>query len=154
MHTGTQEDEKHCVLGFVYHGISTPKDLQVMMLDMTRMQYGEAGQGTYGENYFMGTLDMFSASMKEICEDYEFEGLIKLGPAEDERLNARLKACAATVWDRWQNRATQGWCEHCGKGGAELMQCGGCGKVSYCSKDHQKLGWRLHKLTCDSKKRS
>jgi len=34
------------------------------------------------------------------------------------------------------------------------MKCGGCMKVFYCSKDHQKLDWKTHKNLCETVKKS
>lgn len=62
---------------------------------------------------------------------------------------SRLKLCASTVWRRWSNRDTVGWCNFCGTGDGFLMKCSGCKKVSYCSKEHQKSDWKLHKLLCE-----
>ncbi|TVY32413.1 hypothetical protein LSUB1_G008067 [Lachnellula subtilissima] len=61
----------------------------------------------------------------------------------------RMKACAKRVWARWQNRDSEGWCEHCGKGGKELKRCRGCrmAKIWWCCREHQLAGWSLHKHT-------
>ncbi|KAL7416183.1 hypothetical protein BDY24DRAFT_381288 [Mrakia frigida] len=34
------------------------------------------------------------------------------------------------------------------KGGAELMKCGRCHAVRYCSQEHQKADWKAHKNIC------
>ncbi|KAH3846764.1 egl nine homolog 1-like [Dreissena polymorpha] len=41
-------------------------------------------------------------------------------------------------------------CAICGKS-ANLKYCSGCGKVSYCSRDHQIQDWRQHKAKCKKK---
>ena len=38
-------------------------------------------------------------------------------------------------------------CELCGKL-EDLLLCGGCKEVWYCSRDHQKCDWRKHKPDC------
>ena len=43
-------------------------------------------------------------------------------------------------------------CGHCRKNDSgvktKLRSCSGCGVVRYCSREHQKLDWGTHKLTC------
>lgn len=146
--TGNREGENHGVLGFRH----PDKPEVYLVVDMTRMQYGTAGRGLYGENYFLGTLDSYVSSMGKICER-----LIDVGHGasymemESSEIEARLIRCARRVWERWQNREKEGWCEHCGKGGPNLKMCGGCKKVAirYCCKEHQVAGWKLHKHSCE-----
>jgi hypothetical protein len=124
-----------------------------LVVDMARMQYGATGRGTYGESYFLGTLSGFVGSMQQnICTQlvpkYEVER-ISLGINEENEV--RIRECANRAWKRWQNRKTEGWCDYCGKGGPDLMQCGACKKtkVRYCCREHQVAGWKLHKHTCE-----
>ncbi|CAI5965613.1 unnamed protein product [Closterium sp. NIES-64] len=42
-------------------------------------------------------------------------------------------------------------CDRVGGGGVKLRNCGGCGKVTYCSRECQKTHWPSHKLTCPCK---
>ncbi|TVY32412.1 hypothetical protein LSUB1_G008066 [Lachnellula subtilissima] len=49
MTTGSKDSEEHGVLAFPCPG---RKDKQQFVVDMTRMEYGDVGRGTYGENYF------------------------------------------------------------------------------------------------------
>lgn len=37
-------------------------------------------------------------------------------------------------------------CEVCKQ--PATQKCGGCRTVFYCSKDHQKQGWKKHKFSC------
>ena len=39
-------------------------------------------------------------------------------------------------------------CEYCLKPADK--KCGQCKKVSYCTPEHKKKDWKLHKLTCKS----
>eukprot|EP00752_Nemacystus_decipiens_P011513 g10223.t1 len=41
-------------------------------------------------------------------------------------------------------------CVKCGKGGTGLMMCARCRKVAYCSKECQRLDWKVHKRTCSA----
>lgn len=149
MTTGSRDNEGHGILAFPCPG---RKDKQQFVVDMTRMEYGDAGRGTYGENYFLGTLDGYMKSMRRICVDPE---LVNTWDACHTALGSeaetRMKACAKRVWERWQNRESEGWCEHCGKGGKELKRCRGCrmAKVWWCCREHQLAGWTLHKHTCE-----
>lgn len=40
-------------------------------------------------------------------------------------------------------------CAVCGKGGLQL-RCSRCHSVYYCSKEHQKIDWKKHKVNCSS----
>ncbi|KAI1085187.1 hypothetical protein F5B20DRAFT_589950 [Whalleya microplaca] len=55
------------------------------------------------------------------------------------------------VW-RPTIRASKGECRSCGKReteeGGELLSCGRCKEVKYCSRECQKNDWKLHKLAC------
>ncbi|TVY28619.1 hypothetical protein LHYA1_G002356 [Lachnellula hyalina] len=149
MTTGSKDSEDHGVLAFPCPG---RKDKQQFVVDMTRMEYGEVGRGTYGENYFLGTLEGYMNSMRGVCVDPErvntWDACCTALGGETE---TRMKTCAKRVWERWQNRDSEGWCEHCGKGGKELKRCRGCrmAKIWWCCREHQLAGWSLHKHTCE-----
>lgn len=151
MSTGSRDNETHCVLGFPHESAAG----MMFIVDMSRMQYGAAARGSYGDNYFLGSFSDFDDSMKNICTE-----LIKIETSrrvdiQDVEEDKRLKSCAQRVWDRWQNRESEGWCEHCGKGGKDLLRCGGCETVTirYCCREHQVAGWKLHKHTCEKSKK-
>ncbi|PVH72699.1 hypothetical protein DL98DRAFT_609844 [Cadophora sp. DSE1049] len=152
--TGGMNDEQHIVM-IIPHP-TMPRE--GFVVDMTRMQYGEAARGPYGENYFLGTDAEFLMSLKEICDGPKdmVKAMItegEVGTVEAYERVLRLENCAKRAFERWQNREKQGWCEHCGKGG-KLMKCGACKTkaVWYCCKEHQKAGWKLHKWTCEKPK--
>jgi hypothetical protein len=93
---------------------------------------------------------MYTDEDKKICDnfnDVHRNHEMNMQPCPDRD---RLKACARRVWDRWQNRETQGWCAYCGKGG-KLLRCSWCktAKVWYCCKEHQVSDRKLHKHTCE-----
>jgi hypothetical protein len=150
MSTGARDNEAHCVLGFPHQDAAG----MMFIVDMSRMQYGAAGRGSYGENYFLGTIDDWIESMKNICAELIKVDLSSTVSISDMEEDKRLKNCAQRVWDRWQNRESEGWCEHCGKGGKNLLRCGRCktAMIRYCCKEHQVAGWKLHKHTCEKTK--
>lgn len=39
-----------------------------------------------------------------------------------------------------------GKCDVCQK--SATHKCGGCHEVYYCGKEHQKVGWKIHKKIC------
>ncbi|KAL8996922.1 MAG: hypothetical protein Q9169_003681 [Polycauliona sp. 2 TL-2023] len=39
-------------------------------------------------------------------------------------------------------------CDNCKASSSQLLLCGGCGKVRYCSKECQKAAWKAHKVQC------
>jgi hypothetical protein len=147
--TGALDKEPHVVLT-----IAHPENKNLAYIaDMTSMQYGKAGRGAFGENYFLGTWSQFwDEHIKGVCEDATFSRCApkaRIFPKDEKR----LMGCAKRVMERWLNREKEGWCEHCGKPGKELLRCGGCRdkKVWYCCKEHQRAGWKLHKHTCEKK---
>jgi hypothetical protein len=150
--TGGIDDANHSVLGFANPADRSDPE-RVLVVDMSRLQYGEAGRGKHGENYFMGTMKEWFGSMKKICGEVSVEGpvseRVRLRPGDG--LEERLMHCAKRAWGRWLKRETEGWCAFCGKPGPKLMRCGACKekKVSYCCVEHQKSDWKLHKHTCE-----
>ena len=119
------------------------------------MQYGEAGHGLHGENCFIGTWDNYRDSMREICGELKDVTITHYLGATGSENEVRLQACVKRVFQRWEKRDIEGWCEFCGKGGKELLFCGGCNKavVRYCCKEHQKMAWKFHKFTCERGRR-
>jgi hypothetical protein len=152
MYTGVKEDERHCVLLFTRPEVDRES---FPVVDMTRMQYGEAGRGTYGENYFLGTLEKFLSSMKRVCgmaaQTFMDQESLICSICPTKEIEERLKACAERAWRRWLKRNEEGWCDFCGKGGQGLFRCEACKVkvVRYCCKEHQQAGWGLHKFCCE-----
>jgi hypothetical protein len=109
------------------------------IVDMARMQWGDNGRGKFGEKYYMGTLDGFYDVMEKVCGDMKEQG-IGATHINNSEFTELLTACAKRVWERWQNREKEGWCDYCGIGG-KLLRCSGCRtkKVWYCSPEHQKV---------------
>ncbi|KAG4440083.1 hypothetical protein IFR05_004426 [Cadophora sp. M221] len=153
--SGAHSSENHCVLAFRHpsNGDIFSKE-NYYIVDMTRLQYGEAGYGTYGETYFLGTYEEHLTSMSKICGELEFNRMVTAtkDQTNEPENQVRVKECAMRAWERWMNRDKEGWCEYCGRGGVELKRCGACKgrKVWYCCDEHNRKGWKLHKLTCES----
>ncbi|KAL2068624.1 hypothetical protein VTL71DRAFT_14961 [Oculimacula yallundae] len=161
--SGAKSGENHCVMAFLpqphpFLQLSSyikggEIDLsKFLIVDMTRLQYGEASFGTYGETYFLGPFAKYIESMKHICGDLRLRRVIPktTGRVNEPENQIRVKECARRAWERWENKEKEGWCDYCGRGG-ELKKCGACKgrKVWYCCGEHQKKGWKLHKMTCE-----
>ncbi|KAF8859931.1 hypothetical protein BDZ45DRAFT_801176 [Acephala macrosclerotiorum] len=146
MSTGNRDGQQHSILGFK---VGDSNDDWVVV-DMTRMQYGEAGRGTYGEPYFLGRIKNYS--LGEFYEKAVLQPQAEFVDTPMQNANEkRLKACSKKVFERWQNRENEHWCSYCGKPGDTFMKCGQCKTktVWYCCKEHQAADWKLHKLTCE-----
>lgn len=149
--TGFAQESLHSVVGFPGPGSNNAD----YFVDMSRMQFGEAGRGTFDELYFLGSSDAWVDSMDKVCGGLEHHNTVT-HVASNEHTEL-MDACAARVWERWQNRENEGWCDYCGVGASarSLQNCGGCkeAKVQYCCKEHQVSAWKLHKYTCEKVKK-
>jgi hypothetical protein len=96
---GSEQESLHSVLAFLRPG----SRLCDFMVDMTRMQFGEAGRGSSGEPYFLRTTDAFMNIMTNVCDEVEELGIgaSHVGISEHTEV---LNTCAERVWERWQNR--------------------------------------------------
>lgn len=151
MFNGTRDGEAHIVLAFPVPG----RDLSdTYIVDMTRMQYGEAGRGQNGEPYYFGLAPSYWSSMTEICANLQITAVTeqRLPHGPDPVIVTRLKHCAQKVFHRWLNRFNEGWCDYCGKGGKELFRCHSCQNKQffYCCRRHQVAGWKLHRYICEN----
>ncbi|PMD17196.1 hypothetical protein NA56DRAFT_648917 [Hyaloscypha hepaticicola] len=151
--TGRDQESLHSALGFAAPG-SGHVDFVV---DMTRMQWGEAGRGLLGELYCLGSVAGYYRAMENVCDDIEEVGNGATHVAPSIHTEA-MKSCARRVWERWENRDKEGWCDYCGgpdSSERRLLNCSACKetKVRYCCKEHQKAGWKLHKFTCEKNKK-
>lgn len=61
--TGGDKESMHGVLGFPAPG----SQYVDMVVDMTRMQWGEAGRGLLGETYWLGTIEQFQDAAGMVC---------------------------------------------------------------------------------------
>jgi uncharacterized C2H2 Zn-finger protein len=51
---------------------------------------------------------------------------------------------------RWRGAV----CDGCDAAGGNLLRCGRCKKVSYCSKECQRAAWKSHKKKCEYARRT
>lgn len=152
--SGDADGYAHVVLRFP---IDTDTDY---ILDVSRLQYGEAGRGSYGENYFLDTYREFSKANTKICQRI---WQMDAGEGDAHSIQERFKVdpgwlpvienCARRALERWNERegGGDGWCEHCGIGG-KMVVCPPCLTagiaVRYCTERHRFLAWKLHQHTC------
>ncbi|KAK5731405.1 hypothetical protein LTR15_001345 [Elasticomyces elasticus] len=114
--------------GFV-NGV--PYDVEsVGLLEMANRDDGGGAPGTVQGMNVQGQSGLFGA------------------PRAKPDVKAKLRRTMEAI--REEVGGTQsGVCGHCGAGGGKtLMKCGGCKKRQYCSKEHQKAHWKVHKDFC------
>ncbi|TRM63544.1 hypothetical protein BD626DRAFT_402358 [Schizophyllum amplum] len=122
------------------------------VLDMSSLQFGDAGRGVKGKGTFvLEPLKAYDARLDHVAEanDLLIEDMVPELPttennAEEERF---LKEVAAKVKSRWDQRATEPWCGHCGAP-APKVQAKCCSAARYCNRDHQVSAWPYHKMFC------
>ncbi|PVH72698.1 hypothetical protein DL98DRAFT_609842 [Cadophora sp. DSE1049] len=176
--SGASNNEKHSVLAFQSPHPEDKNNSSVMqkndkdadenlkshiILDTTLLQYGDSGRGIHGENYFLGSYSAYLSTMSKICGELKLQPSLPSLPAPHSsnpntpstRTQTQnqiwINSCAERAFHRWQNRDKEGWCDYCGRGGKELKRCSACKtkNVWFCSEEHQKAGWKLHKLVCE-----
>lgn len=88
LHTGSRDEEPHCILTFPLpvppsptswsSSSADPDAAPLCVLDMTRLQYGASARGPHQENYFLGTQKAFMRSMDRVCASVEVVGRIEV----------------------------------------------------------------------------
>lgn len=143
MHLTGEDPTTHAVWGFAQAGSESVSHV----LDLSSMQFGEAGRGKGGEIFKLATIQEFFEGMKSIAEGSGGgSGSDRIGPSPVE---AWVKEVAVTVRARWENREKAPWCAHCGKPDPP-KKCV-CGEAYYCSPEHSAAGWGGHKKWCSAK---
>jgi hypothetical protein len=86
---GSEQESLHSVLAFPRPG----SKLCDFVVDMTRMQFGEGGRGSFREPYFLGTTEAFFDIMTNVCDEVEELGIgaSHVGISEHTEV---LNACA------------------------------------------------------------
>uniref|UniRef100_A0A7S2DL68 MYND-type domain-containing protein n=1 Tax=Haptolina brevifila TaxID=156173 RepID=A0A7S2DL68_9EUKA len=97
--------------------------------------YGDTPEEqTFLPDFVMNVATYFSLDLQRIAE-HNLRGITT--DQQSDRLRAEgIRQCAV-----------------CGVADTKLKQCGRCGVVSYCSPEHQKAHWEVHKEACQSRSR-
>lgn len=118
------------------------------VVDMSCVQWDE--RGMLGEPYFIGKGAEWQGLMGKVLGDMEELGIGASWIGESEH-TALMRECAGRAWERWGKRGMYAqagdWCEVCGVGGGEEGR-----RVWYCGVEHQRRGWKLHRLNCEARK--
>ncbi|KAG9194663.1 hypothetical protein G6011_04698 [Alternaria panax] len=147
MYTSGHESElKHAVVGFSPHDSETVQSF----LDLSSMQFGDIGRGPgpKGKQLFaLDTAEEFAMRFSKLAKGTDSSKsqrtlTISGTPADDW-----LEEVALRAKKRWDNRANEKWCGHCGAPRAK-SKCAGCGDAYYCGREHQKMAWGFHKGYC------
>ncbi|KAI1258404.1 hypothetical protein F5Y18DRAFT_413630 [Xylariaceae sp. FL1019] len=140
----------HAVMGF-YRNEADGK--YSAMLDLSSLQFGELGRGPGANGKALFALDTeseFLDRMSQVAKDQAEDSLrvsLRIGECPDDKW---LKEVAKKVKERWERKAVEKWCGHCGRALPSPKACAKCHKEWYCSVAHQKLSWPFHKYHCSS----
>ena len=149
---GNEPLTDHAVLVFPP---STGVESDGAILDLSSLQFGNAGRGFKGRGTFV--LESVTEYLKRlnnfaVGNDY-WEG------KRSQRINPTpfddyLKDVACRAKERWEKRATEPWCGHCGapSRGTPLKRCANCRVTYYCNAEHQLAAWQYHKYFCEGGK--
>ncbi|KAF9019293.1 hypothetical protein BDZ89DRAFT_1073159 [Hymenopellis radicata] len=145
--TGDESYEmNHAVLGFA----SSREGNIDTILDMSSLQFGDAGRGLGGKSLFaLESLDEFYDRVETIARGADTENArtsMAITPAA-AHIEAWLAGVAKRVKERWDKRHQEHWCGHCG-GPAATQRCSKCGGAYYCDRRHQVAAWPFHKRFC------
>ncbi|KAL1757495.1 hypothetical protein FB107DRAFT_289267 [Schizophyllum commune] len=121
------------------------------VLNLASLEFGDAGRGVKGKGTFvLEPIKAYDARLDKVAEANELlmeEITVELPPLEKGDEEEHLKAIAAKVKGRWDRRAKEPWCGHCGAPGPKVQaKC--CSSARYCSRDHQVAAWPFHKMYC------
>lgn len=136
----------------IWHFEHPTDDDKDVTLDLASMQFGAVGRGKGNESFVLGRETGFLAfadKVSEGAEMYKKSDRIRPG-AESAEVDRWLEDLAKRVKKRWDERAENKWCGHCGAPLPQPMRCP-CGEVFYCDAKHQRLAWKFHKLFCATK---
>ena len=96
------------------------------------------GQGKDLPSAFVESMTKQASSLGSSVSPLFYRAALSPLFAHAEALSAQqAKAASATAG-----------CGKCGKGGQALRKCARCHKAAYCSRECQRLDWKIHKRTC------
>lgn len=124
------------------------------ILDMSSLQFGDAGRGPGKKGQGLFALDTaieFDQRLDSVCQGTvqgSFSVSHRMNPHRVPTMDKWLREVAAKVKGRWEARDEEKWCGHCGTPAKEDKRCAGCKQQWYCCKDHQAMAWGFHKHYC------
>ena len=146
MISGHEKEMLHTVMGFA----PVDDDNIRSILDLSSMQFGEAGRGPgpKGKQLFaLDTTAEFETRLNGLADELDESRSQHFLGQNATPYDDWLKTVAVAAKKRWENREADRWCGHCGAPSAK-SKCTGCGGAWYCGKSHQKLAWAFHKGYC------
>ncbi|KAJ4293550.1 hypothetical protein N0V90_008833 [Kalmusia sp. IMI 367209] len=140
----------HAFLSFLAPEETMPQTI----LDLSSMQFGDAGRGPGSEGQSLFVLETFAEYATRIekvsagLDRSTIKTSYRVGPHGREGWDEWLKQVAQRAKNRWEKRNTERWCSHCGKPVPSASCCDGCHAAWFCSKAHRALAWPFHKGYC------
>ncbi|KAF2663873.1 hypothetical protein BT63DRAFT_465512 [Microthyrium microscopicum] len=125
-----------------------------VVLDLTSMQFGETGRGRVSDGMFVlehiedykKRLHQWAREPEHVTNQSNFSMPNNAEKPPEEWMEAVVKR----VKERWDNRAVEPWCGHCGAPSTKrqkLRKCTRC-EVYYCNQEHQRINWNFHRHFC------
>ncbi|KAF2829231.1 hypothetical protein CC86DRAFT_187080 [Ophiobolus disseminans] len=148
--SGNMPNFETAIMGF--GALDDPSDEVKSYLDLSSMQFGDAGRGPGLNGKQLFALDTTAEHQSRVMRTMggndpektpKTSGAIRGTPYDDW-----LTEVATRVKKKWDNRHEEHWCGHCGSPDA-TSKCAGCGQAWYCGKDHQKVAWGFHRGYCN-----
>ncbi|CAI9632403.1 unnamed protein product [Alternaria burnsii] len=132
--------------GFSPHDSETVQSF----LDLSSMQFGDVGRGPgpKGKQLFaLDTPEEFAVRFSKLAKGANSSKSQRTLAISGTPVDDWLEQVALRTKERWDKRAKEKWCGHCGAPCAK-SKCAGCGNAYYCGKEHQKMAWGFHKGYC------
>lgn len=145
---GNEPRMDHAVVGF------SPLDSDniTTILDLSSMQFGDAGRGPgiKGKQTFaLDNMAEFEARWSRLAAGTDTSKSKQSRTLTGTSVDDWLTEVAIRAKKRWDERATSKWCAHCGAPDA-TFKCGKCRDDWYCDRDHQLKAWKFHQGYCSS----
>jgi len=150
---GGQDSMPHSVLGFRSEQEGDAHDQTPdfdAILDMSSLQFGDAGRGFRGKGLFVLEPEKdYAARLKTFAKGNDFvDAQLSLrirNPLTDQK--AWLQDVAVRAKARWERRHENPFCGYCGAPKAS-KRCALCKSTYYCDEAHQSGAWSFHKHFC------